>query len=81
MHVALIGSDHDRKRMARRWTLVATNGHGPFVPALAAAALVRLLAVSELRIRGAWPCIDLLKLDDILVGTRDLAIRTQVEQW
>lgn len=81
MHVTVIGTDHHQQSIARRWTLVATNGDGPFVPTLAATAAIRLLARSELRVRGAWPCIDLLGLDDILVGTRDLAIRTQVEQW
>jgi hypothetical protein len=81
MHVEVAGNGRDGKRMARRWTLIAINGDGPFVPTLAASALVRLLMRDQLRIRGAWPCVGLLKLDDILAGARNLAVRTQVERW
>lgn len=38
MHVTLTGMDHCGQPLQRTWTLTATHGDGPFVPALAAAA-------------------------------------------
>jgi hypothetical protein len=48
----------------QRWTLIATHGDGPYVPTLAAAALVRKLAAGAPLAAGARACIGLLTLDD-----------------
>jgi len=50
--------------VSRSWSLVAAAGDGPFVPTLAAAALVRRLAGGEPFQPGASPCLGLLCLED-----------------
>ena len=62
MHVRVTGVAPDGAALARSWTLVATAGDGPFVPTLAAAALVRRLAAGEPLPPGAAPCLGLLSL-------------------
>jgi NAD(P)-dependent dehydrogenase (short-subunit alcohol dehydrogenase family) len=64
MHVAVRGLDAQGGRAARTWTLVATDGDGPYTPTLAAAALVRKLAHGEPVPIGARPCVSLLTLAD-----------------
>lgn len=64
MHVRVTGFTTDGAPLSRNWTLVATAGDGPFVPTLAAAALVRRLAAGAPFQPGAAPCMGLLSLDD-----------------
>lgn len=62
MHVRVDGIDDNGGSCSRLWQLVATHGHGPYVPTLAAAALVRKLQQSEALAPGARPCVGLLTL-------------------
>ena len=64
MHVQVGGNLIPGQPVSRRWTLVAMNGDGPYVPSLAAAALVRKLANGTPGLIGATPCIGLLTLAD-----------------
>jgi hypothetical protein len=64
MHVSARGLDAQGRQVRRTWTLVATHGDGPWVPTLAAAALVRKLAAGEAPSTGARPCVGELTLDD-----------------
>lgn len=75
MHVTVRGRDARARTATRRWTLLATHGDGPCVPALAAAALVRKLAAGEPLPLGARPCIGLLTLDDFAREAAGLDIR------
>lgn len=76
MHVRLSGRDGQGIDVTRTWELIATNGHGPFVPTLAAAAIVRKLASRSLLLTGATPCIGLLSLADFAAEAAGLSIRT-----
>lgn len=78
MHVDLRGTDAGGRAVVRSWTLVAAAGHGPYVPTLAAAALVRRLRAGRPR-TGAGPCLGLLTLQDVAREMDGLAIRMQVE--
>lgn len=64
MHVTAQGLDAQGQPVRRTWTLVATRGDGPWVPTLAAAALVRKLAAGATPAIGARPCVGELTLDD-----------------
>ena len=64
MHVTARGLDAQGRRAHRTWTLVATHGDGPWVPTLAAAALVRKLAAGQAPAPGARPCVGELTLED-----------------
>lgn len=75
MHVAVTGVRDDGAAITRTWQLVARDGHGPYVPTLAAAALVRMAAAHRLR-PGAMPCIGLLALPQFQQEMDGLAITT-----
>jgi hypothetical protein len=77
MHVTLSGRDARGKAVERAWQLVATGGDGPYVPTLAAAALLTKLQGGVLA-PGARPCLGLLTLDDFAAACDGLAIRMEV---
>lgn len=79
MHVHVDGVDSQGAAMHRRWQLLATNGHGPFVPTLAAAALVDKLASKAPMRVGAQACMGLLTLDDFAQAARGLRITTHTD--
>ena len=60
--------------MLRRWELQALGGDGPYVPTLAAAALLRRLRGADSLPAGAQPCVGLLDIDDFAAEARGLAI-------
>ncbi len=64
MHVRVSGETAEGVRRSRTWQLVATGGDGPFVPTLAAAALIRKLQGGDAGLVGARPCVGLLTLQD-----------------
>lgn len=80
MHVQVTGTDHQGARVTRTWELLATGGDGPFVPTLAAAALVRKLANGALTTTGAMPCMGLLSLDDFAQTAAGLRITTRITE-
>lgn len=79
MHVAVNGIDEAGRAVTRRWHLVATQGDGPFVPTLAAAALVRKLAAGDMPAPGARPCMGLLAVQDFAAEAEGLHITMEVE--
>ena len=80
MHVEVDGLGKGGAPLRRCWTLVATNGDGPYVPTLASAALVGKLARGEIAFRGACPCVGLLTLQDFIDATHGLAITTSTSE-
>ena len=79
MHVTARGLDAQGRPARRTWTLVATHGDGPWVPTLAATALVRKLAAGETPAIGARPCIGALTLDDFARETSSRRIAWRIE--
>lgn len=75
MHVSVTGRTVAGVEVARTWHLVATEGDGPCVPTLAAAALVRKFAAGDVPFVGARPCIGLLTLADFEREAQGLNIR------
>lgn len=78
MHVTAQGLDAQGQPVRRTWTLVATHGDGPWVPTLAAAALVRRLAAGATPAGGARPCVGELTLDDFAGETSGRCIRWSI---
>jgi hypothetical protein len=76
MHVRVRGCSRTGAPIEREWTLVARDGHGPFVPTLAAAALVRRLAQGADLPCGAMPCVGVLTRAEILSAADGLSIST-----
>jgi hypothetical protein len=77
MHVCVTGHDSQGFEVTHTWELQATFGDGPFVPTLAAAALVQKLASGVLSTVGAKPCIGLLTLDELTQEASGLNITTK----
>ena len=76
MLVDVEGINADGRPMSYRWRLVAEKGQGPFVPAAPAAALVARLARGESLPAGAYPCLGILALDEILAQVAHLPVFT-----
>jgi hypothetical protein len=76
MLVDVEGLNADGRPMSYRWRLVAEQGQGPFVPAAPAAALVARLARGERLPAGAYPCLGILDLDEILAQVAHLPVFT-----
>lgn len=74
MHVSVTGLRLDGIEASRTWSLVATHGDGPYVPTLAAAALVRKLKSGGVLPAGAMPCVGSLSLADFEEEARGLRI-------
>jgi hypothetical protein len=76
MHVTVSGITPEGQPVSREWQLVATHGDGPYVPTLAASALVRKISADGDKLCGAMPCIGLLSLEDFAHEMRGLKITT-----
>ncbi|MBC7601631.1 MAG: saccharopine dehydrogenase NADP-binding domain-containing protein [Ramlibacter sp.] len=74
MHVSLSGFDAQGRNVMRSWQLLALHGDGPYVPTLAASALVRKLAAGEQLPVGAMPCVGVLSVQDFERECKGLAI-------
>jgi hypothetical protein len=59
------------------WTLLATNGDGPFVPAIAARALLRRDTLPTI----ASPALETVTLAEIEAAMSDLSIRCERQSW
>lgn len=66
MVVEARGADADGQPIRAVWTLIAEQGHGPFIPTLPALAAIRLLCSSSgLHEPGAYVCAGILPLEAI----------------
>ncbi|MBK8160130.1 MAG: DUF4166 domain-containing protein [Rhodospirillaceae bacterium] len=63
MSVSVTGSDISETAAEYIWTLIAEDGHGPWVPSFASVLLVQKLAAGKIPV-GAGPAIGLLSLLD-----------------
>lgn len=79
MNVRLFGL-HEGRRIERRWTLIASDGDGPEIPALSVPPIVsRILAAQEAA--GARDAGESLHLEDYLPAFADLAISHEITAY
>ncbi|MEM7546137.1 MAG: DUF4166 domain-containing protein [Pseudomonadota bacterium] len=76
MVVEVLGRDKHGIMRRRRWTLIAEEGEGPFIPAVTARAILR--AAETIR-AGARPCLGEVKLAAAERAMDDLAVTAQRE--
>ena len=76
MDVQVSGKDAGGAASSSRWTLRAEGNRGPYVPVLAAVALVRRYRDGPRPAPGARACAGLLPLDEFDRDLRDLGIET-----
>lgn len=84
MHVAVTGATSSGSRLRRTWSIVATGGDGPQIPAAPAALIAKKLlgvagyaAIAE---TGARPCMGLFSLAEMLAELERFAIRTELDE-
>jgi hypothetical protein len=76
MLVDIDGMDDSGAPRSYRWRLIAEDGQGPFIPAAPAVALVRKLARGERLKAGAYPCLGILSVAEILAVVAHLPVFT-----
>lgn len=76
MFVSLLGSDENGRHEELSWHLIASSGHGPYVPAIAAVILAKRLVEDRLPTSGAQPCFGLITLSEFEAEVADLDIST-----
>ncbi len=75
MLVRMRGTSPDGTPLRLDWSLAATHGHGPYVPAIASIILTKRLARADSPPpTGAMPCFGLFTLDEFLAEVPDLQI-------
>lgn len=57
------------------WQIVARDNHGPWIPCGAAIALANRVAAGKPLAAGAYPCMGLLDVDDLLEPLKGLSVR------
>ncbi len=80
MVVEIAGRNAAGQTETARWSLTAKGGKGPYVPTLAALALVRTIRDGGLSFKGAKACTGILTLDDFKADFDRLGIETRLER-
>lgn len=75
----LSGIGKDGKPKTIRFELTARGGDGPYIPCMPSILLAKKLAGGELDKTGAFPCTDLITLDNYLAALSGLNITWQVD--
>ena len=74
MLVDVDGIDAQGAYASYRWRLIVGDGDGPFIPAAPAVALVHRLARGEALAPGAYPCLGILSVAEILAVVDHLPV-------
>jgi hypothetical protein len=78
-HMFLSGIAEDGRPKTIRIFMVARRGDGPNIPCMPAILLAKRLARSESIDPGARPCLDLIRLEELLAALTNLDVTTVVE--
>ncbi len=80
MFVAAVGEDAERRPVRRSWHLVAEGDDGPFIPSMAAEALIRKMLDGQRPVPGARASVADLDLGDFEATFARRAIRSGVRE-
>lgn len=78
MHVRVSGENKEGQPESYNWYLTAEENHGPEIPCTPAIVLLKKLLRNELSERGAYPCLGLLSLEEIMNELSDFAITSKI---
>lgn len=79
MLMRLGGKGSDSEPLRIDWSLAATHGHGPYIPAMASIILAKRLARDPSTVRpGARPCFGEFTLDEFIAEVSNLNIHTHL---
>lgn len=62
MQIRLSGVGMDAKALNLKWTLIAENGIGPYIPTLSAIIIAKKMIAGEITLTGATPCLGMYSL-------------------
>jgi short subunit dehydrogenase-like uncharacterized protein len=80
MQMVVSGADESGGNLQVSWDLTAQQNHGPEIPCIPAAILVRKLCRDELPLRGAYPCVNMITLSEFAAEVADLDISWTVNK-
>jgi len=75
MFVTMEGVDPDGDALTLTWNLVARDNDGPNIPCAPAIALANKLAAGQALPPGAYPCMGLLTVEELLEPLKGLSVR------
>ncbi len=81
MMVRLYGLDTKGNYHATKWTLIAKNGVGPYIPVIPTIVLINKLIRGELSTIGAMPCLGMFSLDEFTQIAQRLGIYYKSEDF
>lgn len=73
-HMVLSGVGQQAERKIIRFELIARAGDGPNIPCVPSILLAKKLARGQVNQTGAFPCVDLINLDEYLAALSPLQI-------
>ena len=76
MHILIKGQDRAGQPHQRHWFIIAEQGHGPHIPTIPAIVLAKNLMADRFSMRGAFPCVGLVRLEDYLDALDGFAVTT-----
>lgn len=74
MHMLMKGKDNEGKSKEIKWFIIAKNGDGPQIPCIPAIILAKKLINREIKKRGAFPCMDMVTLEEYMCELNEFAI-------
>ena len=74
LHMTLKGITHTGDQKSLSFELTAKNGDGPYIPSMPTILLCNKFVSGELQVRGAYPCVGFIRLDEYLEALKDLDI-------
>lgn len=78
MRVRVDGTTAEGDNLSLHWLLVAERNHGPEIPCTPSILLAMRMARGESVEQGAYPCVGLLSIDEVVQGLSDHAISTAI---
>jgi hypothetical protein len=66
MHIEIQGLDHQGHLKNIKWFLIAKDGDEPQIPCIPAILLTKKLIQATYLLRGAYPCVGLISLDEYM---------------
>jgi saccharopine dehydrogenase-like NADP-dependent oxidoreductase len=73
-HMILSGKGRDGSPLVHRFFIIASSGHGPYIPCMPTIIMARRLAKGGVQQRGAMPCVDLIDLGTYTAALEGLDI-------
>lgn len=81
MHMIISGKDKSGNPKTLKWFIIAKDNVGPFIPAVPAVVLAKKILENQIDLKGVFPCINLISLDEYLaeLDTSKVSVYSEIE--